>query len=436
MSGWIPWTRTARWGIVLSACVPSCSGPEIGDPWLTAGSGASTGGGGDSTGTSAGSGTGSGGGTAASTSTTGGGSGGTTGAGSAGSGGDTGGTGVPANVFGIGLSDPGDAGKLDKAAYLVGPGGGVRLTFAGIDRTMTDAPQAWKDAVALAYERDLVPILRLGPPWGDRRVRNQSDDGAYLSYQQLAAAYAAVVSSLPLRDGWPIYVEVHNEPNLCYEWACDPGDGNDGWMGYEQIAAEYAHMLEDVAGALHGLGDPRIRVTNAGLAPGGAISCECGGDGFQAGITSAEFITAMKAAVPAFPSFLDAWASHPYPAEGLGWGFFVSYEAPDWKGETGLRYYEHELDALGIDLPVVVTETGWTVDMGKGGPGDRAKVAAWMKNAYERVFLADDRIVTVLPFLLQDPNWDDFAWVDPGGASYPVYDVVRDYRCQIGMPPC
>ena len=336
----------------------------------------------------------------------------------------------------MGLSFPGDVGQLDKVANLTGYGGGVRLTFAGIDRNMTDAPQEWKDAVALAYERDLVPVIRLGPPWNDRKVRNQSDDPQHLEYGQLAAAYAAVVSSLPLRDGWPVYIEVHNEPNLCYEWTCDPGDGNDGWIGYEQLASEYAHMLEDVADALHGLGDPRIRVVNAGLAPGGAVSCECGGDGFQAGITSVEYIAAMKAAVPAFPGFLDAWASHPYPAEGLGWGFFVSYEAPDWKGEPGLRYYEQELAALGVDLPVIVTETGWTVDTGKGGPGDRNKVATWMRNAYENVFLQDDRILTVLPFLLQDPNWDDFAWVDPGGTPYPVYEAVRDLRCQLGMPPC
>ncbi|MCA9648813.1 MAG: hypothetical protein KC501_02835 [Myxococcales bacterium] len=336
------------------------------------------------------------------------------------------------NRFGIGLVAPGSASQLDLTAELTGPGGWVRLTFAGIDTGMHDAPPDWKDAVSMAHARDLVPVIRLGPPWGDRRVRNQSDDPGHLAYGGLAQAYADTVASLPQRDGWPMVIEVHNEPNLCYEWACDPGDGNDGWLAYGQAAAEYAHMLSDVANALHGLGDARIMVMNGGLAPGGTVSCECGGEGFDPGITSVEYVQAMRTAVPDLFARLDAWASHSYPANGLGYGFFVGYEAPGWDAETGLLYYQHELTAIGTSLPVIITETGWTVSPAAGGPGNRDAVATWTRSAYERVWLVEPEILAVLPFMLQDPSWDDFAWVAGDGSHYPVFDTVRDYRCSMG----
>ncbi len=336
----------------------------------------------------------------------------------------------PDNRFGIGLVSPGDGQQIDLSRGLTGAGGGVRLTFPGITRDMHDAPQDWKQATELTYNADLVPVIRLGPPWGDRKVRNQSDDDAHLDYTSLAQAYADVVASLPKREGWPMYIEVHNETNLCYEWTCDPGDGNDGWLTYQQSATEYAHMLADVADALHALGDPRIRVLNGGFAPGGAVKCECGGDGFEAGITSIPYIESMLNAVPDLGAKLDAWASHPYPAEGQGWGFFVSYQEPDWKATTGLLYYKEELAVIG-DLPVIITETGWTVDPNKGGQGDRNQVAAWTKNAYDKVWLQEPEIVHVLPFMLKDPNWDDFAWANGDGAPYPVYDAVRGLRCEV-----
>ncbi len=336
----------------------------------------------------------------------------------------------PDNRFGIGLVIPGDDSQIGLSAALNGAGGGIRLTFPGITKDMHDAPADWKQATQLSYDADQVPVIRLGPPWGDRKVRNQSDDAEHLDYSALAQAYADVIGSLPKRPGWPMYVEVHNEPNLCYEWACDPGDGNDGWLGYSQAATEYAHMLADVADALHGLGDPRIKVINGGLAPGGAVECECAGEGFKPGITSIPYTEAMLDAVPDLADKLDAWASHPYPAQGEGWGFFVSYQEPDWKGATGLLYYKKELEVVG-DLPVIITETGWTVDPNKGGEGGREEVATWTKNAYDKVWLVEPEILYVLPFQLKDPGWDDFAWVNGDGAPYPVYDLVRERRCEV-----
>ena len=338
----------------------------------------------------------------------------------------------PANRFGIGLVGPGDAADLDRAADLAGPGGFVKLIFPGVTRDTAGPDASWAEAIRLAYERDLVPVVRIGPPWGDNDVRNDADAGSnYLRYTALADAYRRVVAGLPLRAGWPLWIEVHNEPNLCYEWVCTPGSVAGDWIGYEQTAHEYAALLRDVADALHGMGDPRVKVLHGGLAPGGARRCQCGGDGYEAGVTAVDFLNAMLSSaggVPDLAARLDGLASHSYPAEGMGWGFFVPYD----RAETGLRFFESELTALGRgDLPVFLTETGWCTpgERCTQNGGSRDEVAAWTVQAYEGFWLTHASVAAVMPFMLRDGGWNDFAWVGVDGTHYPVYDRVRAVRC-------
>lgn len=331
----------------------------------------------------------------------------------------------PTNRFGIGFVGPGSADDLDLAADLAGPGGYVKLIFPGVTRDTTGPDASWVSAVRDAYARDLVPVIRVGPPWGDNDVRYDSDDAAHLRYDALAAAYRRVVEGLPLRAGWPIWIEIHNEPNLCYEWTCRAGEG---WLDHTTTAHEYAAMLRDVANALHAIGDPRIRVLNGGLAPGGARRCECGGSGFEAGVTSREFLTAMIAEVADVFSRVDGFASHSYPAEGEGWGFFVPYD----RAHPGLAYFETELATIGrSDLGVFLTETGWCTPGSRcaSGGGSREEIASWTESAYTGFWLGHAQVTAVMPFILRDAAWDDFAWVAPDGSHYPVYDRVRALRC-------
>lgn len=333
-------------------------------------------------------------------------------------------SGVPlgfGNRFGIGLVAPGSAAQLDLSANLAGPRGFVKLVFPGIEKTTMAPPAEWVNAIRDAYARDLIPVVRLGPPWGNRAVRNQSDDGTHLTYTQLAQAYRRVVEGLPRRDGWPLWLEIHNEPNLCYEWVCDAGSVQGGWMTYQQTAHEYATMLRDVVTALKAIGDPRLKLTNGGLAPGGARRCQCGTDGFEAGVTSEDFLREMKVQVPDVFTRLDGFASHSYPASGKGYGFFAPYE----QSGVGLRYFADELVVVGRALPVLMTETGWTTELG----ASRDQIADWTERAYREFWLTDPRVLGVMPFMLQDPSWDKFAWVAPGGSTYPVYERVRALRC-------
>jgi len=335
------------------------------------------------------------------------------------------------NRFGIGLVGPGDVSQLELTADLVGPGGHIKLIFPDVVPSMSGPHPEWVDVVREAYARDLVPVVRFGPPWGDRRVRNQSDTGSDgRRYTALAASYAAIVRGLPLRDGWPFYVEVHNEPNLCYEWQCDRGIFPSDRIESARIAEEYASMLRDIADALHAIGDPRVRVINGGLAPGGVRWCECNGTGegaWEAGNTSRDFLAQMAAAVPGVFDRIDAFASHSYPAEGEGWGFFVPYD----RAGPGLRYFETELSTIGrTDLDVLMTETGWPAVHGGVTYASHDQVASWTRQAYEGVWLTHPRIRAIMPFILQDTGgWDGFAWVAGDGSRRPVYTEVRALRC-------
>lgn len=95
----------------------------------------------------------------------------------------------------------------------------------------------------------------------------------------------------------------------------------------------------------------------------------------------------------------------------------------------GLRYFRDELAAAGRALPVLVTETGWSVRRDGGGMNSRDEVATWTVQAYGDVWLADPDVRAVMPFMLRDAAWEDFAWVSAAGAEYPVYRAVRALRC-------
>ncbi|MFH1438289.1 MAG: hypothetical protein ABIJ56_21450 [Pseudomonadota bacterium] len=344
----------------------------------------------------------------------------------------------PANRFGIGLVSPGNSGQWDLSYSLAGDGGYIKPIFPGVEPSMGSVPPEWVDAVSQIYSRTLIAVIRIGPPWGNMYVRNMSDGGSFTSYTEIAGKYSMVVEAVMphVTAGWPIYFEIHNEPNLCYEWKCRTheapphADTPEGWIHYSDTAHEYAYFLRDVADALHDIGDARIHVINGGLAPGGTVTCQCDGDGGTPGITALEFIREMEIAVPDIWDRIDAWATHSYPSSGLGWGFFDTYESCG----PGLHFFENELAETGRSFPVLITETGWTISH-EGHHWSRDQVSDFMISAWNDPWLTHDDILGVMPFMLQDGAWDNFAWVDPGGTPYPVYNAVRNLRCSMGIPP-
>jgi hypothetical protein len=111
--------------------------------------------------------------------------------------------------------------QLDRARELAGPGAHVKQLLHGITAATPGPLPCWVQFVDAAYNRDLIPVLRLeGEYSGSSWVKPQPDpDGGYTS---IAAAFKRVVAGLPLHEGKPLYVEVWNEPNLGLEWSGTP----------------------------------------------------------------------------------------------------------------------------------------------------------------------------------------------------------------------
>jgi hypothetical protein len=302
--------------------------------------------------------------------------------------------------------------QLSWASALVGSGGHVTQPFLDVGAD-TAGPTA--DAVAYvkeAYARQLDPILVLQGRFLNRDGCNASGYVGWLApapdpgtdrYFAEAAGYARFVAGLPRQDGRTLSIQVGNEPNLHEMWG---GSAN---------PAEYAHFLIDVAAAIRAIGDPRIQILNAALAPEGSID-------------NLQFIAQALEAAPAFAWSFDLWASHPYPRNQP-----PTNNLYDGTALTGSRYtidaYRLELAQLAAhgvntsNLQVILTETGY--ELGDHHFGEHPAVteelrAEYMIQAYAQ-WARWPEIRAVTPFQLAGwyGTWRSFEWVYPTSGTGP-----------------
>ena len=92
-------------------------------------------------------------------------------------------------------------------------------------------------------------------------------------------------------------------------------------------------------------------------------------------------------------SYADAWNSHSYPNPAFS-------APPQRTGINSLYGYQHELKYLekkGVaSLPVYITETGWVENRATS-----RNLATWYEYAFSKIWLPDDRVVAVTPFVFQ-----------------------------------
>ena len=218
---------------------------------------------------------------------------------------------------------------------------------------------------------------------------------------------------------WPIrqrYVSVYNEPN----------DAN-FWYG-KVDPAEYARVLDFTVRRFKEVNQDFFMM-NAGFnvsAPNG-----------NSYMDSFTFMQQMNEEIPGIFDRLDGWASHPYPQPNFG-------GSPSASGRWSIRAYEDELaflhDSLGVEkeLPVFITETGWAHDAGKTYNSSYLsldEVSDNYEEAYEKVWLPDDRVVAVMPFTVwyESPG-DHFSWVDSRSVPYQQYEAVKSMKKTEGNP--
>jgi uncharacterized repeat protein (TIGR01451 family) len=295
--------------------------------------------------------------------------------------------------------------QLDKALDLVGVGGHVTQLLYPVTVSTSGPSPCWVYFVEGAYDRALVPVVRVQGEWGGDFWIKPAADGPG-DYTSVAEAYKRVVAGLPRRDGHTLYVQVWNEPDVSLEWSG------------ESSASEYGHFLVDVARAIHSIGDPRIKVLNAGLTPGNVW-----------------FIRQLTD-VPDFVQSFDVWASHCYPFN----------HPPEYNIHDGTaRFPQYAIDCYLLELSalstyggrsgvkVILTETGYQLYdrtfYFEGYPAiTEDNRAYYMERAFRDFWARWPEVVGVTPFQLVDPygSWSGWDWLYPGSdLPHKQYMVVK-----------
>jgi len=155
-------------------------------------------------------------------------------------------------------------------------------------------------------------------------------------------------------------------------------------------------------------------------------------------ISEDEYLRQMNEEVGGIFKKLDGWASHPYPHINGYLGL------PTDTGRDSVRAYEWELNILdneyGVkNLPVFITEAGWPHAEGENYNSSYVNedtAAEYLKYAFEKVWLPDDRVVAITPFTIRyDEPFDHFSFIKKDGSTYKVFDVLKDMPKQAGIPP-
>ncbi len=279
--------------------------------------------------------------------------------------------------------------QLDQALQLVGSGGYVTQLFYRITAATTGPDECAIYFVNAAYDRNLVPILRLGGEWNPVGFWERPDPGPDGDYSEIAAAFARYVAGLPRRDTHPLYITIWNEPDLAVEWSGRPS------------AAQYGRFFVAVSSAIRRLGDTRIRILNGATTP-----------------ANTGFIRQLMA-VPGFVGAFDAWASHCYPYNHPP--RYNIHQRTARYGNAVIDCYIEERDIIAryggrSGLKFVVTESGYglgenTYHFEGYSRIDEANRTSYIAAAFNSYWRSWPEVIAVTPFELGDP-WSGWEWLD------------------------
>ena len=293
----------------------------------------------------------------------------------------------PNNKFGISLAQP-NTDQFIEVKNLVNSNGGnwgyVTLIIEEKDRNV----KKWQGIFDHLRTLHLIPIIRLATSAeGENWRRPETKD---------AEGWVSFLNSL----NWVTknrYVILFNEPNHGSEWGGEVDAKN-----YAKVVLEFAKKLKEK--------NKDFFVMLAGLdasAPSSTPGLE-DEKAFLQGLTLQEGQTLW--------SYIDGLASHSYPNPAFA-------GSPYAVGRGTVRTYEWELallKELGMtkELQVFITETGWkrsSYGLGVRSYLGEETVANYFQAAFNDVWLPDDRVWAVTPFVFdyQGEPFLEFSWKLP-----------------------
>jgi hypothetical protein len=308
------------------------------------------------------------------------------------------------NRFGIHIVDEND---LEDAAALVNSAGGDWGYVAFVITENERVKERWQKVFDKARELHLIPIVR---------IATKFKDGIWEKpHPEDSQEWADFLNSL----NWVIqnrYVILFNEPNHAKEW------------GGSLNPKEYAKVLKSFAKQLKAKNNDFF-ILNAGFDASAPQKPPQYMD-------EEAFIKEMLREEPDIFSYIDGWASHSYPNPNFS-------GRPNAWGRGSVKTFEWELALLrklGVkkDLPVFITETGWSRES-----LNEKQIAAFFEEAYEKAWNKKD-IVAVIPFLLnyQTKPFDVFSWRKTNSnvlsanseKFYKQYEVIQKLEKPKGSP--
>lgn len=282
------------------------------------------------------------------------------------------------------------------AADLANANGGdwgyLTVVFTASERDGPHGEQLLQELLDRCYESHLQPIIRVATNFNpDTEMWSRPEDGD-------AEKWRAFLE----KGRWPtsrVWVIAGNEPNLGREWA-----GEVDATGYALFLDHFLNVFAD---------SERFKVVNGPLDASNTSDLPRMQDAY-------EFLAAMDAAVPGIFTRLAGWASNPYSVPNHG---------PDLRYTH--RAYEAELEAIGRDMPVLITEAGHL------NTGDDNEIAAFYEAAF-RDWTADARVVAVTPLFWHPDRgvyWMfDFDKNNHVTAKTPTYDLMQRLPRERGSP--
>lgn len=305
---------------------------------------------------------------------------------------------LPNNKIGIHVFFPSE---IADASRLINSTGGdwgyVTVPFLSNDRDL----RKWQDFMYQCKKYHVIPLVRLSTyndpnntaVWKKPDLNDVIDSATFLN-----------------KLDWPTknrYIIVYNEVNRGDEWG---GAAN---------PAEYANILS-FAVTVFKSKSPDYFIISSGM----DNAAPSQGSKYM---NEYDFMRQMHQAIPAIFNQVDGLASHSYPNPGFS-------QQPTINSMMGVASFMHERilakELTGKELPVFITETGWTSDK----VSNETKLQ-YYRQTFETIW-NDPGIVAITPFILDARGgpFQQFSFLTSTGSATPQYTFFKSLAKVKGKP--